>query len=95
MSALLTALLTVREVRYPLDGGLNRSLLSLAETSPSYVDVVHGVSLNIQRGETARRWSAKAAPARPPWPWPCAVWRRCSGGEVRFLMVQPLQLGQE
>ena len=46
----MSALLTVRDlqVRYPLSGGL----LSLAGNKPSFVDVVHGVSLDINRGET-------------------------------------------
>ncbi len=36
-------------VRYPLDGGM-ASILN--RNRRAYVDVVHGVSLNIQRGET-------------------------------------------
>lgn len=46
----MSTLLSVRDlyVRYPLGGGL----LSLTENKPSYVDVVHGVSLDINRGET-------------------------------------------
>jgi len=35
-------------VRYPLPGGM----AGLARNKPSYVDVVHGVSLEINRGET-------------------------------------------
>ncbi len=46
----MSTLLSVRDlyVRYSLGGGL----LSLVGKSPSYVDVVHGVSLDINRGET-------------------------------------------
>jgi len=46
----MSTLLSVRDlyVRYPLGGGL----LSLAGNRPSFVDVVHGVSLDINRGET-------------------------------------------
>ncbi len=47
----MTGLLKVRDlrVRYPVDGGM----LSLVDRSRrSYVDVVHGVSLDIKRGET-------------------------------------------
>lgn len=46
----MSTLLTVRDlhVRYPLGGGF----LSLTGSSPSFVDVVHGVSLDINRGET-------------------------------------------
>jgi len=46
----MSALLRVRDlhVRYPLSGGL----LSLTGNNPSFVDVVHGVSLDINRGET-------------------------------------------
>jgi len=47
----MTELLHVRNlrVRYPLAGAL---VPMLNRSRPSYVDVVHGVSLNIQRGET-------------------------------------------
>jgi oligopeptide/dipeptide ABC transporter ATP-binding protein len=47
----MSDLLLVRNlrVRYPLAGGL---VSMLDKRRPSYVDVVHGVSLNIQRGET-------------------------------------------
>jgi oligopeptide/dipeptide ABC transporter ATP-binding protein len=46
----MNALMSVRDlyVRYPLSGGL----LSLPGNRPSFVDVVHGVSLDINRGET-------------------------------------------
>jgi oligopeptide/dipeptide ABC transporter ATP-binding protein len=46
----MSALLSVRDlrVRYPLSGGV----LSLSGNRPSFVDVVHGVSLDIKRGET-------------------------------------------
>jgi oligopeptide/dipeptide ABC transporter ATP-binding protein len=46
----MSALLTVRDlkVRYPLHHGL----LSFGANKPSFVDVVHGVSLDINRGET-------------------------------------------
>ncbi len=46
----MSTLLSVRDlyVRYSLGGGL----LSLVGKSPSYVAVVHGVSLDINRGET-------------------------------------------
>lgn len=47
----MSDLLLVRDlrVRYPLDGGM-ASILK--RNRRAYVDVVHGVSLNIQRGET-------------------------------------------
>lgn len=46
----MSAVLTARDlrVRYPLSHGL----LSFATDKPSHVDVVHGVSLDINRGET-------------------------------------------
>jgi oligopeptide/dipeptide ABC transporter ATP-binding protein len=47
----MTELLKVRDlrVRYPVDGGM---LSLLDRKRRSYVDVVHGVSLDIKRGET-------------------------------------------
>ncbi len=47
----MSALLNVRDlrVRYPVDGGM-ASILN--KNRRSYVDVVHGVSLTIERGET-------------------------------------------
>ncbi len=47
----MSALLSVRElrVRYAVDSGM-ASILN--RNRRSYVDVVHGVSLNIERGET-------------------------------------------
>jgi len=47
----MNALLTVNDlqVRYPLDGGL---LPWTGRNRPRFVDVVHGVSLSIRRGET-------------------------------------------
>jgi len=47
----MSDLLLVRDlrVRFPLAGGLARMLNN---SLPSYVDAVHGVSLNIKRGET-------------------------------------------
>jgi oligopeptide/dipeptide ABC transporter ATP-binding protein len=47
----MSDLLVVRDlrVRYPLAGGL---VPMLNKNRPSYIDVVHGVSLNIKRGET-------------------------------------------
>jgi len=46
----MSTLLTVRDlqVRYPLAGGLKL----LDRNKPTYVDVVHGVSLQVERGET-------------------------------------------
>ncbi len=47
----MSALLSVRDlrVRYPVDGGM---VSMLNRNRHSYVDVVHGVSLDIERGET-------------------------------------------
>ena len=47
----MTVLLKVRNlrVRYPVDGGI---AALLDKKRRSYVDVVHGVSLDIRRGET-------------------------------------------
>ena len=46
----MSALLSVRDlrVRYPMRRGLS----SLASSVPAFVDVVHGVSLDLRRGET-------------------------------------------
>ena len=46
----MSAVMSVRElrVRYPL----HRGLLPIARNQPAHVDVVHGVSLDINRGET-------------------------------------------
>jgi len=47
----MSVLLTVRDlqVRYPL----SRGLVAFAGNQPTFVDVVHGVSLDINRGQTA------------------------------------------
>jgi len=46
----LSALMSVRDLRVRF--ALSRGLRSIAGNRPSFVDVVHGVSLDIRRGET-------------------------------------------
>jgi oligopeptide/dipeptide ABC transporter ATP-binding protein len=46
----LSALLSVRDLRVRF--ALSRGLMSVAMNRPAFVDVVHGVSLDIRRGET-------------------------------------------
>lgn len=77
----MSALLTVNDlyVRYPLSGGL----MPFTGTGPSFVDVVHGVSLDLRRGETlaivGESGSGKTTLAMAL----CGL-APVSGGEVRF-----------